>query len=89
MIHRGGTVTLDLEVEFFEANRGEWLKHHKGKFALVRGRDLIGTFTTFQEAYEEGVDQFGSEAFLVKQVVEEDRSEHLPALTLGLIHAHP
>jgi hypothetical protein len=75
------------ELAYFREHKDEWLQRHKGKFALVKGRELIGTFTTDQQAYEAGVKKFGREAFLIKEIVEEERIEDLPALTSGLIDA--
>lgn len=58
------------EWSYFENLKGELLKTQKGKFALnelprsklqgirppaIKGEELVGTFTTTEEAYREGV----------------------------------
>jgi hypothetical protein len=77
------------ELEFFEINRAKWLEEYRGKFALVKGKRLVGTFDTAENAYIEGIQQFGNVPFLIKQVVERDPVASFPALELGLIRARP
>lgn len=77
------------ELAFFEENRASWVQTYAGKFALVKGRKLIDTFTTFPEAYTKGVELFGLESFLVRPVLPEEPKATVPALTLNLINARP
>ena len=79
---------LQKELDFFQANRPKWLQEYKGKFALIKGTELIGTFDTAENAYVAGVERFGNVPFLIKQVLEEEPVGHIPALTLGLVRAH-
>ncbi|MCK4248920.1 MAG: hypothetical protein KAX15_03995 [Candidatus Omnitrophica bacterium] len=76
------------ELEFFEEKKDEWLTLYAEKYALVKGKKLINTFTTFQEAYDVGVTSFSVAPFLVKQIIGEEPVEEVPALMLGLIHAN-
>jgi hypothetical protein len=80
---------LDTELRFFEKNRAEWLKRAPGKWALVKGEALVGTFDTAENAYIEGVRRFGNVTFLVKQILASDPVESSPALMLGVLNAHP
>jgi len=68
--------------------RAKWLDTYKDKFVLVKGRDLVGVFDTFRDAYTAGVERFGNSPFLIKRVSEEEQVERFPALTLGVIHAN-
>jgi hypothetical protein len=78
---------LQTEQAFFEKNRSQLLKEHRGKYALIKGEVLVGTFDTAENAYIAGVQRFGNVPFLIKQVVEEEREIYLPAMTLGLLRA--
>jgi hypothetical protein len=78
---------LQEELAFFEQNRPDLVKTHLGKFALVKGRVLIDTFTTFPEAYTKGVELFGPEPFLVKPILAEEPKQTIPVLSLHLLHA--
>ncbi|MBF0518175.1 MAG: hypothetical protein HQK92_00440 [Nitrospirae bacterium] len=79
---------LDKELDFYESNLAEFLKHYKGKYALIKNEELINTFTTEEEAYSEGVKEFGNIPFLIKLITETEDVHRLPALTLGLIRVN-
>ena len=78
---------LEKEFRFFQSKREEWLKNYRGKFVLIKGEEFIDVFSTFEDAYKEGVKRYGNQPFFIKKV-EEEPIETLPALTLGVIHAH-
>ena len=80
---------LDAEVNAFESSLPELLKHYTGKFALFHAGKLEGTFTTELEAYAEGVRRFGTEVFLIRQVLPEQVVAAAPALFAGLLGARP
>jgi len=63
------TVTvLATELETFEQRRQELLGEGAGKWALVKGTDVVGTYDTEGDAIAEGYRKFGNVPFLVKQV---------------------
>jgi hypothetical protein len=78
---------LEQELAAFERTKGELLASHKGKFVLIKGDQIHGTFTTEAEAYEAGVKAFGAGPFLVRQVTEDAQAATMPALFSGLLHA--
>ena len=75
------------ELTYFNSIKKDMLKHNYGQFALIKGKKLMGTFTTSQQAYESGIKQFGNEIFLIKQILKEDPIQKIPALTHSFIHA--
>ena len=78
---------LERERKVYEKQKPELLKTHTGQFALVHDDELVGTFTTFAEAYTEGVKRFGLDSFFIQEIRAEDlRSQH-PALDVGAIIA--
>lgn len=77
------------EIAFFEANKPRLLADHREKFVLIKGSELAGTFDTAERAYVAGLERFGNVPFLIKQVLEDEPAVHLPALSLGLLRAHP
>jgi hypothetical protein len=79
---------LQQELDFFNTYREKWVQEHKGKFALIKGTELIGAFDTAENAYVAGVERFGNVPFLIKQVLEKEPEGHIPALTSGLLRAH-
>jgi hypothetical protein len=80
---------LAQELSFFETHRAELVRDHLGKFALIKGTTLYGTFDTDETAYAEGVTRFGRASFLVRRIERTDPTADFPALTVGLLRAHP
>jgi hypothetical protein len=80
---------IDTELQYFNENLPEWLKSQSGKFALIKNRELIGFYNTFEEALTEGARRFGLQDFLVRAVLPFQDKISIPAYTLGLIHANP
>lgn len=76
---------LKTEMMFYARKRAELLPHHAGQFALIRGEELLGTFTTEVEAYEAGLRIIGNKPFLIQEITAEDRSLRVPALFLGMV----
>lgn len=58
---------LEKELETYKKKLPE-LKQHEGKFVLIKGEDVIDTFTSYEDAIKEGYQKFGLEPFLVKQI---------------------
>jgi hypothetical protein len=77
---------LQTELNFYEKNKQEYLKLYNGQFVLIKGEQLIGTFTTDAEAYRAGLEKFGNEPFLIKQVLPDGTKVSNPALTLGAMN---
>ena len=69
--------------------KDELLEHHRGQFVVIKGERLIGTYTTFEEAFEAGVTALGNQPFLIKQVDDESRPIQYPALAVGMLNARP
>ncbi len=80
-------MALEQERAFYLSKKAELLQHHKGQFALIKGNEFVGAFTTVEEAFNEGVKRFGNQPFLIQHVTEEEEVEQYPALAVGLINA--
>jgi len=81
-------IELEEEFEFYQAKKAEWLGKYKDKFVLIKGRELIDVYASFEDAYKEGVKRYGIQPFFIKQVTEIESIEETPSLTLGIIHAN-
>ena len=78
---------FDEELAYFEEHREEFVKEALRKFVLIKGKKHYGFFDSDDKAYEKGVEIFGLEPFLIKEVLPEDVIYDIPALRLGLIDA--
>jgi len=63
---------LQAELDVFERLRLSLLDRAAGKYALVKGSELVNVFGSEVEAIRDGYRRFGNEAFLVKHIVEAD-----------------
>ncbi len=78
---------LKEELALFAEKRAELLQRCPGQFALIKGRELIGTYPTQEAAYEEGFRRFLQAPFLVKRIVAQEESEQVPLLAARLTRA--
>jgi len=63
---------LETEMKYFNDHRAELLDKAPGKFLLVKGDTLLGTFDSETAAIRQGYEMLGNVPFLVKQVTEAD-----------------
>lgn len=60
---------LMVESETFEEHFGRLARQHEGKFALVRGTEIVGVFPSPDAADDAGVQAFGADAeFLIRRI---------------------
>jgi hypothetical protein len=83
-----GIEVLDREIRFFRKIKEDLVKTHKGKVALIKNEQLVDTFTTFEEAYRDGIKRFGKEPFFVKPIAQQEEQQQIPALTANLVNAN-
>lgn len=82
-----GEIELKEELMFFQSKKAEWVGKYKNKFVLIKRKEFIDVFVSFEDAYKEGVRKFGNQPFFIKKVNETEHIEQIPSLTLGIIHA--
>jgi hypothetical protein len=69
---------LSVELDTFSANKDRLLAESNGKFALVIGTEIAGTFVSERDALDEGYRRVGNKPFLVKKIVQFDNPVALP-----------
>lgn len=75
---------LDQELRTYEKRRLELLSQAEGKFVLIKGDRLVDVYESQEDALKRGHQEFGSEPFLVKQVVEFEVPLNFASFQLGL-----
>ena len=78
------SIVLAPELDYFESHRMELVERASGKYALIKGMTLIDLFETELEAIRAGYQRFGTEAFLVKQILEADVPLKFTSFSLGV-----
>jgi hypothetical protein len=81
-----GGKMLEEERKLYNENFSRWLATHNGKFVVIKGRNVLGFYDTFDQALIEGVNKYGIQSFLVRCISRENDEEKIP-LTIGLLHA--
>ncbi len=63
--------SLAIEEEFFASHISEWSERddYEGRWALVKGRKLVGVFEEYAEAVQLGFEKFELEPFLISQIL--------------------
>jgi hypothetical protein len=79
-----GTIELQTELDLFERVRLCLLDQAAGKYALVKGSELVDTFGSEAEAIREGYRRFRNEPFLVKRILEADVPLNFTSFNLGI-----
>ena len=78
---------LEEERDYYDQHLDEWLRQYPGRFVLVKGAELVGAFDTMEDALAEGARRFGLTSYLIRRVEPTQPIVHIPALSLGLLHA--
>jgi hypothetical protein len=60
-------MALETELATYFRKLPELYEQH-GKFALIRGEEMVGVFGAYEDALSAGYQQFGLEPFLVQRV---------------------
>ena len=67
------TGPLAEELKTFMAHRDELLQTARGKYALVKGREIAGLYDREEEAFSEAYRRFRLSGFMIKQVLEQEK----------------
>jgi hypothetical protein len=59
--------SLQIELETYKKRLPD-LSSHEGKFVLISGSEVLGTFESYQDALAAGYEKLGLKPFLVKRI---------------------
>ena len=60
-------MALEKEIATYN-NKLPELKENEGKFVLIHGEDVVGTFTSYEDAIKAGYEKFKLDPFFVRQI---------------------
>jgi len=72
-------MALEKELATYKAKLNEF-KGSEGKFVLIHGEDVIGMFTSYEDAIKDGYEKFKLEPFLVKQIQATEQAQFVTRL---------
>ncbi len=61
-------MALETEIRSYERMHEDLERHHKGKFVIFHGEELVGAFDSLDAAAEEAIRRFGRGPYLIRQV---------------------
>jgi len=67
---------LDEETKTYQEHKQELLSKAKGKYVLIKGKEIVGIYESEKDAIKIGIDKFGNVAFLVKRIEEIDQNQN-------------
>lgn len=82
-----GRDPLAQERKYYLQIKAGLLQQQEGKYALIKGCQLIGTFDAPQAAYQKGLEKLGNVPMLIVKIQSQEPTDWIPALQLGLIYA--
>jgi len=56
------------ELRTFESRKDELVAQGEGKYVLIRGSDIAGIWTTYEDALQAGYQKFGLQGFFVRKI---------------------
>jgi hypothetical protein len=65
-------IDFSREMAAYERERERLVREHLGQIALVHGDDVIGAFSTADEAFLEGFRRFGTAKTMLKEIRDPD-----------------
>lgn len=68
------------EYAVYESRVAEWVEGHLNDFVLIKGTEVVGFYTTYEEALSSGYERFGVAPFLVKQVGPQPEAHYISRL---------
>jgi len=79
--------SLDIEEQFFADHLSEWLAIDdlRGKWALIKGSELIGAFDKYEEVIRVAADKFGVEPYMISQIIPEQTEVTTTPIMIGLL----
>ena len=73
------------ELKAYERMKKDLLRKYRGKVVAIKDGKIIGVYDSEEEAFNDVVNKYGFVPVLIKRVVDEEKPEHIPAYTYGLL----
>lgn len=74
---------LQAEIACYDANRASFVDNHRDEYVLIKNQRVVGFFKSEAEGIKAGYEQFGNEAFLVRQCAETQTPVLFTSLFVG------
>ena len=79
------TGPLAEELKTYQEHQADLLRQSPGKFALVKGHEIVGLYDKEEEAFSEAYRRFRLSGFMIKQVLEHEKVYTVGGSSFGLL----
>ena len=69
-------MALDQELTVYQRNLADW-SAHAGQYVLIRGEEVCGFYSSYEDALKAGYEKFGLEPFFIKQISVVEQVHHI------------
>lgn len=69
-------MALEQELETYMKHLADWTEH-EGKYVLIKGEEVCGFYSSFDDVLHVGYDKFQLEPFFVKEVHQDEQVHRL------------
>ncbi|MBI3448588.1 MAG: hypothetical protein HY049_06710 [Acidobacteria bacterium] len=63
---------MDSERGVYLQNLEDWRRTHLGEFVLIKGSDVVGFFSSLEEAFDRGTFLHGLEPFFIQRIAPQE-----------------
>lgn len=70
------TTSFEAELKTYDVHLAELLADDEGRYTLIRGEAILGTYDTYKDALQAGYEKCGLDPFLVKRIQAVDQVQH-------------
>ena len=74
-------MAFETEKAHYQELLPELLKTHKGEFAVFKGTDFLGVFSSNDDAYTAALEKYGITSFLLQPIRAEEPIYYLPNIS--------
>lgn len=68
---------LEEEYKVYRNRREEFIRSHCNKFVLIKNKEVVDFFCSYEKALVEGLNRFGNVPFFIREVRKKDESHIL------------
>ncbi len=68
---------METEYKVYLDHRGEFIRRHCHKFVLIKNKEVVDFFCSYEKALVEGLKRFGNVPFFIREVRKKDESHIL------------
>ena len=65
---------LNQEYNYFQSHFNDLIKDHLDEFVLIKGKNVIAFFSSYEQALRDGLKRFGNVPFFIKAVRKEEET---------------